>query len=178
MKKILIAAVMIIAVIWPGLGAGRVAAAPSRTVTVARNEATLDFPNSVTFHGRFQSDSGITDVTLEYGTTTLTCGTVVAKAKPDFAPGEDVRVEWTWDMRQSGSLPPGATIWWQWAVEDASGVTRTPRESITWLDSTHNWKTISGGTRTCTGTRAASPSDRRSTTPPPGRWSGWRRIRA
>jgi hypothetical protein len=136
---------MILAVTWPGLAAGRVSAAPSRTVTVAQNEATLDFPNSVTFRGRFQSDSQITDVTLEYGTTTLSCGTVVAKAKPDFTPGDDVRVEWTWDMRQSGSLPPGATIWWQWAVEDLSGVTRTSRESVTWLDDGHNWKTISGG---------------------------------
>ena len=145
MKRKFFTLLFILAVIWPGLAAGRVSAAPSREVTVVQNEAALDFPNAITFHGRFRSDSQITDVTLEYGTTELTCGTVVAKARPDFTPGGDVRVQWTWDMRQSGSLPPGATIWWQWVVEDASGVTRTPRETVTWLDDKYDWKTISGG---------------------------------
>jgi len=145
MKKTLISLVVLAAVLWPGVAPSRASAAPARAVTTVQNEATLDFPNSVTFSGRFSSDSQITAVTLEYGTTEQTCGTVIAKAEPDFTPGKNVSVQWTWDMHQSGSLPPGATIWWQWAVEDASGVTRTPRQSIIWLDDQHAWKTISGG---------------------------------
>ena len=71
--------------------------------------ATVDFPNAITFNGRFSSDSEIQDAWLEYGTTELTCGSVIAKVKPDFTPGKEVKVEWAWEMRQSGALPPGAT---------------------------------------------------------------------
>jgi hypothetical protein len=113
-------------------------------VTVEQNEAEVAFPDALTFLGEFSSDSEITDITLEYGTTTQTCGTVVAKASPEFTPGDGAAVRWRWDMRQSGSLPPGSTLWWQWAVEDASGVTRTPRQTVTWLDSRHAWKTEGG----------------------------------
>ena len=35
-------------------------------------------------------------------------GEVIAKAFPQFTPGKTVEAEWTWEMRQSGSLPPGA----------------------------------------------------------------------
>ena len=48
-------------------------------------------------------------------------------------------------MKQSGSLPPGAKIYWLWQVTDAAGNTLTTQEqSITWLDNTHAWQTLSG----------------------------------
>jgi hypothetical protein len=49
-------------------------------------------------------------------------------------------------MRQSGSIPPGATLWWHWLVQDANGAQFTsPTQTLTWLDSTHPWQAISGG---------------------------------
>ena len=46
-------------------------------------------------------------------------------------------------MRQSGSLPPGATLWWRWRYTEESGhETVTDQKTITWLDSEHNWKTV------------------------------------
>ena len=39
---------------------------------------------------------------------------VIAKAFPEFTPGQTINAEWTWEMRQSGSLPPGAQLWWRW----------------------------------------------------------------
>ena len=85
-------------------------------IDVTNDQATLSFPNSITFSADIQADTQIASVILEYGVEQLTCGEVVGKAFPDFTPGKDVSVQWTWDMRQSGSEPPGAAIWWQWRV--------------------------------------------------------------
>lgn len=107
------------------------------------NQAILNFPNTVTFQAQLTAEADIRSVVLEYGTTQLTCGEVVAKAFPRFSPGRNVTVEWTWDMRQSGSIPPGANIWWRWRVTDSNGkesITKT--ENVTWLDSTYKWQTL------------------------------------
>jgi hypothetical protein len=115
-------------------------------ISVVSDTIALTFPNSATFQAEFASGSNITSVVLEYGVDQLTCGTVVAKAFPTFTVATDVKVKWSWQMQQSGSLPPGASIWWQWQVQDASGAQFTSsRQTITWLDSTHNWQVISGG---------------------------------
>jgi hypothetical protein len=115
-------------------------------IQVISNEPNLSFPESITFPAEFKASANITSAVLEYGTDQLTCGTVVAKAFPTFTPAADVKVEWTWQMQQSGSLPPGASIWWQWQVQDANGAQFTsPRQTIIWLDSLHSWQEISGG---------------------------------
>jgi hypothetical protein len=116
-------------------------ASPQADVT--DDQATLSFPIAVTFSAQINSTANITSIVLEYGTEQLTCGEVIAKAFPQFDPGKSVDVEWTWEMRQSGSLPPGATIWWQWRYTDETGQeTLSNRQTVTWLDSDHNWKTV------------------------------------
>jgi len=111
---------------------------------VTKDQAVITFPNAVTFSATIKSSADITSVVLEYGTEQLTCGDVIAKAFPQFSPSQTVNVEWTWEMRQSGSLPPGAEIWWRWRYTDASGAeTISEQQTITWLDSQHNWRTIS-----------------------------------
>ena len=118
-------------------------AAPQADVT--DDKVTINFPNTATFSATLKGNSNINSVVLEYGTDQLTCGKVTAKAFPQFTPGNSVNVEWTWDMRQSGSLPPGATIWWRWRYTDESGAeTVSDQKTVTWLDSEHSWKTISG----------------------------------
>ena len=118
------------------------ASAASQT-DVTDDQPIIDFPNTITFHATINADTNITSVILEYGTDQLTCGDVVAEAFPQFTPGKSINAQWIWDMRQSGSLPPGATIWWRWRYTDESGKeTVSDQKTITWLDSTHNWKTI------------------------------------
>ena len=121
--------------------------APSAPLAdVTENEASVDFPNSVTFQSTIRSNARITSVVLEYGTRQLTCGQVIARAFPQFTSGTTVRPEWTWDMRQSGSLPPGASIWWRWRYTDETGhETVSSEKTITWLDSEHTWRQVSGG---------------------------------
>jgi hypothetical protein len=119
-----------------------VGAATGKQVT--RSGATLDFPNTISFAATLESSRAIDSVTLEYGTAQSTCGQVIAKAFPQFTPGTSMQAEWTWDMRQSGSLPPGATIWWRWHYTDESGQEfLSEQQTVTWLDNTHDWQTIS-----------------------------------
>jgi len=113
---------------------------------VTGDQPVITFPNAIKFRAKINSDAIITSVILEYGTDQLTCGDVVAKAFPQFASGKSVDVEWTWDMRQSGSLPPGATIWWRWRFTDENGKeTLSEQKTITWLDNVHPWQTITSG---------------------------------
>jgi hypothetical protein len=116
-------------------------AAPLAEVT--NDQPVINFPNTITFRATITDSANIVSVVLEYGTEQLTCGDVIAKAFPEFTPGTTIDPEWTWDMRQSGSLPPGATIWWRWRYTDENGSESvSDQKSITWLDSEHNWKTI------------------------------------
>jgi len=115
-------------------------------ILLVSDTATLSFPNTATFKAEFKSGAKFSSVVLEYGIDQLTCGTVIAKAFPQFTAAGDVQVTWSWDMRQSGSIPPGATLWWHWLVQDANGAQFTsPTQTLTWLDSTHPWQAISGG---------------------------------
>ena len=123
-----------------------VRAAPVATITVQSNDSSADFPNTLTFQLKIHSSATIERIVLEYGANEMTCGGVVGKAFPDFTPGADVTAEWIWDMRQSGSQPPGATIWWQWRVTDSDGKeTLIDKKNFVWLDSIHSWKSQTGG---------------------------------
>lgn len=116
------------------------------SVTVVSDNASLTFPESILFTAEFKDSTTIASAVLEYGVNQLTCGTVQAEAFPSVTAGTDVKVQWTWEMRESGSLPPGASVWWQWLVTDSSGGQFTsPRQTTLWLDNTHPWKTITGG---------------------------------
>lgn len=124
------------------LAPNQVYAAPQADVEA--DSATLDFPNTVTFSATLNAPAEITSVTLEYGNDQLTCGDVIAKAFPDFQPGTSINASWTWDMRQSGSLPPGASIWWRWRYSDSTGKEFvSEKQTVTWLDDTHDWQTVS-----------------------------------
>ena len=114
--------------------------------SVTDDQPTLNFPESITFRATIESNVPISSVTLEYGTDQLTCGTVLAKAFPQFTPGTTVTPEWTWEMRQSGSLPPGASLWWRWRYTDENGVENvSEKKTLTWLDAEHAWQTVTSG---------------------------------
>jgi hypothetical protein len=80
---------------------------------------------------------------LEYGVEKRTCGNITAKAFPKFTPGTELDVNWTWEMLQTGSEPPGAVIWYRWRVTDRDGNTAvTPDARVTWLDNTYQWQQL------------------------------------
>jgi hypothetical protein len=113
---------------------------------VTRNDVSFNFPETATFQLSMDHPVDITSIVLEYGNQQQTCGEVIAKAFPQFTPGKHVDAEWTWEMLQSGSLPPGTQLWWRWRITDANGnETVTEPKTATWLDNIHNWKTVQNG---------------------------------
>jgi hypothetical protein len=119
-------------------------AAPRADVT--NDQVTFDFPNTATFSATLNANANITSVTLEYGDRQQTCGEVIAKAYPQITPGKTVQAEWIWDMRQSSSLPPGASIWWRWVYTDETGAEfSTEIKTATWIDDVHDWQTLTSG---------------------------------
>lgn len=114
--------------------------------SVTSTDILLNFPESATFRASLTSETEITSVVLEYGNEQQTCAEVIARAYPLFTPGKTVEVQWTWEMRQSGSLPPGARLWWRWRVTDASGnETISAAQTAIWLDDVHPWQTMNTG---------------------------------
>ncbi|HJS17427.1 MAG TPA: peptidase MA family metallohydrolase, partial [Anaerolineales bacterium] len=113
---------------------------------VTQNDITLNFPETATFQLSVNHPAEIMSIVLEYGSRQQTCGEVVAKAFPQFKEGTTVDAEWTWEMLQSGSPPPGTELWWRWRIMDANGdETVTDTQTATWLDDEHNWKTVDQG---------------------------------
>lgn len=108
------------------------------------DSVTFDFPNTATFSATLTANAPIVSIVLEYGNEQQTCGEVIAKAFPEFTPANTVNASWTWDMRQSGSLPPGASIWWRWRYIDENGNEQVSEiQTATWIDDIHNWQTVS-----------------------------------
>lgn len=115
-------------------------------VDVTQNTVEMNFPETATFSATITAATDIVSIILEYGNKQQTCGEVIAKAFPEFTPGTTVNAQWTWEMRQSGSLPPGAQIWWRWRITDSSGTeTVSETKTATWLDELHSWKTLTEG---------------------------------
>src|SRR5262245_46689763 len=133
----------LIAILLICLSLPSLAGAQSR-ITIDDGGVEIAFPDSITFSASVASSAPIARVVLEYGVAKLTCGEVVAKAFPDLTPGKTAEVRWTWEMRQSGSEPPGTTIWYRWRVTDTSGVEQVSSEqTVTWLDEAHPWRSAS-----------------------------------
>lgn len=142
--KSLILTLILILVLLPALSAKTGHAATALGIT--NNQVILQFPDNIIFQIEVENDAGIQSIVLEYGVKQLTCGTVVAKALPQFTPAKSISTQWTWEMKQSGSVPPGATIWWRWHVTDALGHEMlTDPKTVTWLDNQHGWQAVSGG---------------------------------
>ncbi len=113
-------------------------------IAIEDRGVTMEFPERLTFEARIRSDAEVERVVLEYGVEKLTCGMVTAKAFPDFEPAKSVDVSWTWEMLQSGSEPPGATIWYRWRAFDKDGDEAvSDEERVVWLDDVHDWRSIS-----------------------------------
>lgn len=108
------------------------------------DEPFIRFPESIQFTARITAPGEISRVELEYYADHLSCGNVTAKGFPDFPLSSSVKVYWTWEMLQSGSLPPGATIHWRWRAITTDGREAVSDEQeIVWQDPAIKWKTLS-----------------------------------
>ncbi len=110
-------------------------------ITFDQNPVNVSFPNTITFSTSISGTEKITDVELLYGSDERTCSDVQALVLPKFTQGKQVQISWEWDMRESGALPPGAEIWWQWRATNEKGkVVTTDKQTTIWLDDIHPWQ--------------------------------------
>lgn len=107
-------------------------------------EVQIDFPDQIVFSLQAESDVDVAVVELEYGLARKACAADVNRVVPeDFEADVIVNVSWTWNMRRTGSLPPGARLWWRWHLVDSAGrEVRTETHWLTWLDDVHPWRTL------------------------------------
>jgi hypothetical protein len=120
---------------------------PSPQISVLRNEAVSRFPDSITFSLEASSPNSVTGVELEFGTDAKVCGESTDRISPDeFTPGTTSAADWTWDLRRTGALPPGTTVWWRWIIRDGSGEeVTTPDQSLVIEDTHHPWTERTAG---------------------------------
>src|SRR5262249_44660687 len=105
------------------LSAGVCATRAQNGLVITDRGVEIDFPENITFKAQISTNAQVKQVVLEYGVEKRSCGTVIAKAFPTFASGNSGDIQWTWNMRQSGSEPPGASLWYQWQTTDEAGKT-------------------------------------------------------
>ena len=110
---------------------------------VQSNLAEMDFPNTLTFNLQAISAETVEEVYLEYGTNGRSCVDGLARQQAELSPGSPFKANWEWDFKNSGSLPVGAEVWWQWEVHTKSGKSlRTARSTLVIEDPNLNWQRV------------------------------------
>ncbi|MFK7803129.1 MAG: peptidase MA family metallohydrolase [Anaerolineae bacterium] len=113
------------------------------TITTANEAVLIDFPDAITFEMDASGDASIEKATLIYGTNGRSCQNAGSKQPIEFDPGQNVSLEWEWELKRSGSLPPGAEIWWEWEIEDAEGnALTTERQKRLVEDERYLWRVV------------------------------------
>ena len=125
-----------------------VAATPTesdaRAFTLTASEIGFSLPDSIAFSLEGQGARTIEVVDVEFGTERVfSCASSsYTSARIDFEPSRDVSVEWEWDMRRTGSIPPGSVVWWRWRLVDDQGKEfRTARQEAVYADDRFDWET-------------------------------------
>ena len=110
-------------------------------VTVTSNRAITDFPNTIAFTFEGSSAIPVASINLEYGTDKRSIVSEVSRVEPEYAHEVEIRTSYVWEMKKTGSLPPGARVWWRWRVTDEGKRTYvTPRQTIVFEDTRYQWQ--------------------------------------
>jgi hypothetical protein len=119
-------------------------------LTILDSSAEAEFPSKLHFNLSAESDSDITDIRLHYTVDRESYAQVSSEVYIEFVPDTSIDVEWVWDMRKTGGLPPGTSVEYWWTVRDANGdkIETTPvgarfdDERYSWKSMTENKVTI------------------------------------
>lgn len=112
-------------------------------ITVISSDTETQFPSTITFSLEAEAASDITDIELVYRKSGESLIPVSSRVDVDFIPGQLVTASWTWDMLETGGLPPGTEIDYWWLIEDAAGhKLETSPATIAFDDLSHNWRSL------------------------------------
>jgi hypothetical protein len=140
---LLVGAFLLVSGVFPGLAWSQVA------IDIRANQAQTQFPDEIVFALEIDTSSPIESIELEYGVEKISCGQSSGRVVPDIhetLQRRRVHATWTWELYRSGSMPPGAQVWWRWHITTEDGQSQsTRREWITLDDQNHAWQTLSEG---------------------------------
>ena len=94
------------------------------------------------FHLQGKGERPVELVDVEFGTDAIfSCASSEYRsARTKIGQREDVSVTKEWDMRRTGSIPPGASVWWRWRVVDDLGQEfLSPRQEVIHNDDRFDW---------------------------------------
>lgn len=111
-------------------------------VNITRNEVKQNLPNSLTFLFEGFCTLPAANIDLEYGTSKRSLVSEVTRASPQYTRGSrTTSASYIWEMKKTGSLPPGAMVWWRWRITDELKQSYvTPRQSIILEDTRYRWQ--------------------------------------
>jgi len=144
-KEVILAVVLLVSIVFVPC-AGNETVTEKETIEVGGFSITLvapevDFPDSMEFKIEAESESEITDISLQYRMDKVGILPVTSVVFPAFEPGHKTSAEWKWDMTQTGGLPPGADLTYWWSIENASGhEVDTPVRTLSFDDGRHEWR--------------------------------------
>ncbi len=112
-------------------------------ITIISSDAEMQFPSTITFSMEAEAASDIADIDLVYRKSGESLIPVSSRVDVDFIPGQLVAASWTWDMLETGGLPPGTEIDYWWLIEDAAGhELQTSPATIAFDDLSHDWQSL------------------------------------
>jgi hypothetical protein len=115
-------------------------------LTILNSSAEAEFPSRLNFALSAESDVNIRDIRLHYTVDRAGFAQVTSEVYITFAPSTVVDIEWSWDMRRTGGLPPGTSLEYWWTVEDAKGVKlETAPIQVQFEDTRHYWQNLTEG---------------------------------
>ncbi len=115
-------------------------------LAILDNSAEAEFPFKLHFNLSAESDVNITDIRLHYTVDRESYAQVTSEVYIEFVPDTTVDVQWAWDMRKTGGLPPGSSVEYWWTVEDVNGekVETTPVR-VSFDDNRYSWQSLTEG---------------------------------
>ncbi len=115
-------------------------------LTISESSAEAEFPFKLHFNLSAESGGDITDIRLHYTVDRESYAQVTSEVYVESVPSTTIDVQWAWDMRKTGGLPPGTIVEYWWTVEDANGEkVETAPLKINFDDKRHSWKSLTEG---------------------------------
>src|SRR3712207_5438645 len=111
-------------------------------LAVARNEATVNFPEGITFTLDAETTDPIANLELLYHAPGLE--TLSVELPPFEVGSTDLEIEHPVDLR-AGVLPTGIDVQYRWRITEADGdIVETPEQTLSWFDDRYDWTPLSG----------------------------------
>jgi len=115
-------------------------------LTILDSSAQAEFPSGLSFNLSAQSDVNVTDIRLCYTVDRVSFAQVTSEVYIEFVPATIVDVNWTLEMVKIGGLPPGSSVDYWWAVENASGGRiETAPSRVQFDDNRYSWRSLTEG---------------------------------